>query len=79
MNKKCEIYFETIGCMVLGIVLLSIATYFEFLPREVQLAPDITVMIDYINVSWMYFVATALFIIAVVRVQRYRAERTITN
>jgi hypothetical protein len=63
MNKKYEIYFETIVCMVLGIVLLSIAIYFEFLPREVQLAPDLTVMIDYINVSWMYFVATALFII----------------
>jgi hypothetical protein len=79
MNKKYELYFETIVCMGLGIVLLSIATYFEFLPREVQLAPDITVMIDYINVSWMYFVAMALFIIPVVRVQRYRAERTITN
>jgi len=79
MNKKYEIYFETIVCMVLGIVLLSIATYIDSLPREVQLAPDITVMIDYINVSWMYFVATALFIIVSVRVQKYRAERTITN
>jgi hypothetical protein len=79
MNKKYEIYFETIACTVLGIVLLSIATYFEFLPREIQLAPDITVMIDYISVGWMYFVATALFIIAVVRIQRFRAERTITN
>jgi hypothetical protein len=39
MNKKNEIYFETIVCMVLGIVLLSIATYIDSLPREVRLTP----------------------------------------
>jgi hypothetical protein len=77
MDKKRKIYFETIVCMILGTALLSIATYFSSLPREVQLAPNIVVMIDYISVGWMYFVAMALFIIAVVRVQRYRTEKII--